>query len=421
MTISSLLFFSCNKKLDETNPTISIASPIEGEIYYYNGEIPVNAIIRDDKNLTQVIVSITNPQGQVFLNTISLANPSNPISINQTITFDDLFLTSGTYYVRIIARDGENESVVFRQITLVEAPKILKRIYVLSQNGSQSVVDTLANNHINNWMTLPYEYQFGQVFSKPQTFCMAHSGNQFNVLDAIELTQQWSTNIPNIFGNDFFICSTTDTNENKFYVGCADGKVRRVDAAGSLNELYTLQQSFVPKKILIHGDYLIVLQENTLQTQKQIAVFNKYTGFIVQTAAIDFDVKTLLNTDDPLKILLAGNSSLESEFRYYNIETNFTNGVFTLYNQSIIADAWPIGNNRFMCSHADGIFVYDNDVNSISGGLLIAAKKIIPDETSARCFVMSNQGLHIINNSATQEILFVAKNGVVDLGVVYNK
>ena len=150
-------------------------------------------------------------------------------------------------------------------------------------------------------------------------------------------------------------------------------------------------------------------------------MFNKYTGFFIQSAAIDFDVKALINTNDPLKIILAGNSAGESEFRYYNIETNFTNGVFTLYNQSLISDAWPVANNRFMTAHADGIFLYDYDVNSLSGGLSIAANKIIPDETSARCFVMSDEGFHIINNSATQEVLFVAKSGIVDLGVVYNK
>lgn len=421
VVVWALLFVSCKKEIDEIGPGITISSPSEGAIYNYEDLIPISATISDDKKLSSVVVSITNSQGQAFLGSINITNPDNPLTLNQTIVYDNLLITGGTYFVRITASDGENESVVFRQITLVESPKVLKRIYVMTQNVGQLNVDTLAGSQINNWMTLPYEYHFGQVFSRSQTFSLAHSGNRLNVLDAMELTEQWTTSIPNIFGNNFFTCSTTDIADNKFYVGCADGKVRRVDATGGLSELFTLPQSFIPKKILTHDQYLIVLQENILQTQQQIAVFNKYFGFFIQSAAIDFDVKSLLNTGEALKIILAGNSGNESEFRYYNIETNFTNGVFTLYNQSLISDAWPVANNRFMCAHSDGIFLYDYNINSLSGGLSIAAKKIIPDETGARCFVISDAGFHIINNAATQEVLFVAKNGVVDMGVVYNK
>lgn len=412
---------SCKKVSDTNGPEIRMTSPGENDVFSYQDNIPVNAHITDDKVLKQVTVSITNAQGQVFLDNVSYNNPPNPLHINLSILFDDLYLSGGTYYVRIIANDGENESVVFRPITLTEAPKVLKRISLFSIIGDQTVVDTLVNDQLNQWLTLPYKFKFAQFFSGTQTLCLAHSGNDISILGAAEAVETWSVNIPSIFGEDFFTCSTADETDNKYYLGCMDGRIRRVDAQGGLNEMFVLQQGFIPKQILIQGQYLIVLQENNLGTQQQIAVFNKQTGFFIQSTVVDFQIRSLLNTNYDLKILLAGNSGNASKFRYYNIETNYLNGVFTLYNPSLITGAWPVSDNRIMCAHEDGIYVYDHDVNNISGGLDIVALKILPDKTTSRCFAISSVGLHIINNSGTQEILFIPKTGIADFGLLYNK
>ena len=155
---------ACDKHDHDTaSPIIRIETPTTGTIFYFGNSIQIDAIISDDIKLESVQLDITDAQNNRYLQSQSFFPTENSFQLSYSLTHNDLYLANGTYYVRITASDGENQQIVFREIQLIEAPRLQERIFIIRENGTSTLIDTLQENTLVPCLDLATAYSFGGI------------------------------------------------------------------------------------------------------------------------------------------------------------------------------------------------------------------------------------------------------------------
>lgn len=411
-----LLSMGCKKeKTDSENPVITIHAPSTGSVFNFTEDIFISATVSDNINLESIRIQITNSSNQSFLNQIEYTNAGTEKNIQTHITHNDLYLNSGTYYVKITAKDNDNESILFRQITLVEAPLELRRIYVVRSNGGATMMDTLGNGTVQAFSTLSHSYDFGEISSR-YNLLLANYGDRMSVLEAN------STNLMHTeFHNTSSVMSTfNDEQGGSFYTGTNDGYIFKTDRYGATSTfLYQPNQRIL--NMLVTENFVLADIQNMQQTIRTLQMFHKNSGAFVQSVNISFDLKELIYLGNENLILAVGNEAGEGVLKYYNRQTNFFNQVFTFYNDSEVFNAWQSSANRFIVSQADGLITYNYDLEVINSGLVLQPDKVVFEKLAGLLYAVKSEGIYVLNTNATQQLAYYPATNCKDLLLLYNK
>lgn len=406
----------CKKdKVDGKQPHIAFEEPGAGEAFSYLDEIPITATVKDETQIQHIRIQITNSANQAFLQSIEYNEVGNEKQIQTYLTHDDLYLDSGVYYVKITASDGENESIGFREITINEAPTILKRIYVVKSSGAQTQIDTLSNSVASSFLTLPHAYDMGEINSRHNIW-LVNEEDRMHVLQA-----DTGTELYNEFHNTSDVSETvSDAFGHSIFTGTVDGYVFKTDRYG-LTSIFTHQPNQTINNLLATENYLFADMTNLPQTVRTLYVFQKNTGAFIQSIQVDFDMKELIYLGNENLLLTVGNESGEGVLKYYNRQTNFFNGVFTFYNHSTVYDAWASENGQFIVSHEDGLIAYSNSLQMQPTGIDLQPLKIVHEKLSGLNYAIKQNGVYVLNTNATQQISFYPVSDCKDLLLLYNK
>ena len=206
----------CRKKnRDETLPTIRIETPAQGSFYYFGDDIPIEAIVEDNEQLESIEVAITDRQGNRVLRTETYSPSESTFKINLSIKHDDPYLSSGTYYVRVRASDGENEQFAFREIQLTEAPRQIENLFVIRDTGGSCSIDSLSESTLNPCLQFPHQYFKGGINARTNQLVICST----NPDDLSSYSYPWfeilNTNFPP--SNDIITAFYHDPPNNCFY------------------------------------------------------------------------------------------------------------------------------------------------------------------------------------------------------------
>ncbi|MFM7726444.1 MAG: hypothetical protein ACKO7B_07065, partial [Flavobacteriales bacterium] len=128
----ALLIGGCHKEKCDTNPpVIRFLEPTANSTFYYLETFAVKADVADDRILKKVLLEVNSASNQRYLQSQTMYPNTQQTSIQLPVVHDDLYLESGTYYIKITADDGENESIAFREIQLIAAPRTLDRVGIV--------------------------------------------------------------------------------------------------------------------------------------------------------------------------------------------------------------------------------------------------------------------------------------------------
>lgn len=418
------LAMSCKKDKDTSAPYITFSAPQAGSTYYYDDFLSVAAHVSDDKQLQSIKVSVTNAGGQEFLQSINYVDAGTEKHISTSLYHNDLYLASGTYYVTITANDGENEMKAFREIQLVEAPAVLEKFFIMSQYSSDlAQMDTYIDNTFSQINYFNAQYGKGMVNSRQHFFAYGNNtSGTLLIYDALDYSLISFVQTNGISSSDYFNCAVSDESNGDIYYGADINQIWRVGANASINAAIVLPDNFFAHHLAISDDFVFASTRNIQNTQQTISVFNKSTGALFQSLAIDvaYDLKGITLIDDN-RILLIGNQNGESLFKYYNNETNALNNVFTFYNTSECTGVWPGAEGYFFVAHNEGIVKYNTDAEMLSTGLELTPLKMVYEKVSGQVFAVTADGVHLLNSSATSESDFIATTNCRDVLLLYNK
>ncbi len=421
--VSILFSTGCKKEdADGSAPKIIFTDPHSGDQFFFGDAIPVKASVTDDKNLESIRIQITNAQNQIFLQSILYKNEGTSKTIETTIFVDDIYLESGTYFVRITANDGANESVAFQEIQIYGQPRILQKVYAIRQinNGSTTSIDTFGVNGFSNLLNVPSRYAGGCINSRRQFgMLLDDEQQQFRTFELPDFTPITATNIF-VSSFDVFTATKYDEESNEYFVGIVDGRIFKVASGQTLTNFSGSQTNSKVKFLEVTESYIYAITENANATERNMVVYFRSTGAIYHSTPIYFDVKGMVKMSDENQILFIGNET-GSLFKFYNNEANAITDVFNFYDQNFVTGIWSGAEGVFYAKHSDGLVRYNNFLESYSVGLNLNPIQVKYEPLSQRIYLITSDGLHILDESAGIELAFYPTTNLVDVWFEYNK
>jgi hypothetical protein len=418
-----IILFSCKKDVDENLPQIQISLPFEGNAYGYEDEIRIKATVTDDINLERIEVKITNSAGQVFLMPISYMPSVKSKTIDTFITNNDFYLESGTYYVTVVAFDGVNEKVAFRSITIEEsARQLLYPIVISESNIYNTQIERINGSSFLFHAGLYLNYDQATFDSRNQILHYTGEGvlQSYN-FDPVVLI---SSTILNTSTGGIITSSFADDATNESYFATSDGGIWRTGSSAIPSVIINQTGTFRALDLLVMDNKIMALENSVTGSEPRIAVYNKFSGILEQSVALplSFEVKKIIDIGETNRFMVIGNSTGQSLFQYYNLNTSTLNDVPDNYNNVIVDNAWPGQDGSFYVSHATQLTTYSNNMLNWFSGLNISALKVVYDDPSNTNYVLTNTGLKQLDSGLGSVINFTPVfYAPLDLLMVYNK
>ncbi len=413
----TLVVFSCRKKdNDETYPTIQIEIPTQGRIYYFGNDISIQASIQDEKQLKSIEVAITDRQGNKFLETASYSPTQNTFDLNLSIRHNDLYLTGGTYYVRIRASDGENEQFAFREIQLIEAPRRIENLFIVRNTGGSCSVDSLSGSSFLPYFQFAHEYFGGGINARSNqlVICSNHPGD----LQTFLYPEFETVNAPFPPSNDVITAFHHDQQNRCFYWGTMSGAIWKTDVLGT--RLFSSTNAGRITSIASSPQHVVASSENV--NQQFVSAIRADNGIMETTLTIDWQIIGIVNlSSESNRILLLGNQSNTSRFAWLNLSTSAINEVFNFYETSPVISVCDATGNDFYVVHSTGIARYVNTMSSFSISNFQHAEKLVYDEIGNSLWAVGEQTLTQLDAVGETVVQSYQVTGLQDFWIKYNK
>jgi len=412
-----LLFLGCRKRNeDSVSPVIQLEIPTTGATFYYLNNIPIRASIKDDMQLVSVTIEITNAQNIRFLESETFGPDNKTFDLSYNISHNDVYLTSGTYYVKITANDGENESIAFREIQLIEAPRILERIFIVRNNGSATTIDSLYNNTLFPCFNFNQTYLFGGIDSRSQQAVI--SSNDVSSMESFSFPDFEILNTAFPLSNEIVTAFYHDKDQHTFLWGTNQGNIWKTTPNGTF--LFATTTNAPVLTIGSHSNYIIAASQAV--NDNYIYVIRKDNGVIETALPFSWALKGIVELDsENNRALLIGNEGNSSYFVWLNISTAAFNEVYSFYNDSPVQSACDGGGNNFYVVHENGLTLYSNLLASYSTNEQLIPDKLIYDELNQALWAVEQNQLLLLDESGMTTTQTIAAPGMKDLWLKYNK
>lgn len=412
-----LLLAGCRKRdEDRLAPSIQLESPYVGATFYYLNSISVEATVQDDRQLEYVTLEITNAQNIRYLETKNYYPTGNTLDINYTIAHNDLFLSSGTYYVKITASDGVNQQIAFREIQLIEAPRLLERIFVVRDVGGTTAIDSLSGNNLLPGFTYAHTYNFGGIDSRTQQLVLC--GANPATLASYSYPDLQAINAAFPLTDDVISAFYHDKQQHSFFWGTEQGHIWKTTTSGT-----QLVTSTGPSRVMhigMHSGHLIVATQGV--TNNFIHVIRADNGVIETTLPFSWELKgTVELASDNNRVLIIGNQNNAAHFVWLNLATAAFNEVFNFYETSLVRSLCNGSGNDFYVVHDNGLAHYSNGLNSYTLNADLTPTRLIYDDLQhVLCGVLTDE-LLFLNETGLNTLQSIAAPGIQDVWLKYNK
>jgi len=414
--MSLLLFQSCRKDDDLQSPVIRIETPVTGDTFYFLNTISIRATIQDDRQIESVKLEVTNSQNVRFLETKEFFPADNTFSLNYTITQNDLYLTSGTYYIKISATDGSTESIVFREIQLIEAPRFLERLFVVRDIGGSADIDTLHNNSLMSCLNFPQPFLFGGIDSRTQQLVI--SGNSPSSLLSYSYPDFETINASFPPNNELITSFYHDKEHHCFLWGTQQGNIWRTSVTGT--QLFTTVGVLPVINIGAHSNYIIASTQGS--ANNFIYVIRNDNGIIESALPFSWELKGIIELSaDNSRVLLVGNENSAAHFAWLNFNTVSFNEVFNFYETSPVQSAYSGSGNDFYAVHENGLAHYTNAIDNYTINADLIPNKLIFDDLGNTLYAVNENELRVLDQQGLSTLQTIAAPGITDVWLKYNK
>lgn len=349
-----LFFFSCRKKdSDEREPVVSFTTPADNQSFHVFDNIPVTAAVSDETAITFVSVSLVNEQYSPVVPAVSIPVVSPSMTINKLYYIDNIHIESGTYYVMIVASDGINESRTYQRVQIVAVPRVLKHIFVVSQNGSQTSFSTVdsAFTGLQPYYSFAGDYKGSSASSYFQQLyrCGNYTG-AFQALDMHFNTIKFSV-APVVSSVPYFTAFYSD--EKKNYVSRYDGAITGYDYDG--NTFYNAVSStgYYAIAMGFDGDRLITEQKDKISGATRLVTH--YTTGVAEKECVISQQAIAFCEKDVDNVFVFGNDAGQGVIQLFDkVNNNLWNPYPYPLPAGIILSALKIDENTYLLGHSNG-------------------------------------------------------------------
>jgi hypothetical protein len=379
----------------------------------------VQGVVTDETRLEYVTVDVINTSGSRVLQAYNFSPNDMRQEIDVTLSHDDLYLPSGTYNVKITATDGENTQMAFQEIQLVEAPRILERIFLIRAGNTTTAIDSLNNGAAVPWVSYEGVAAFGGIDSRNNQLVI--SNTEPSAMSSLRFPDLEPIIAPLPFEENPLTAFYHDMERNQFIWGNTNGQLMLTDLTGSRLFSYIYASNRI-KLITATALHIIAISESTITGSNYIHVYPRSSGMPVIELPVNWEINGALPLrSDEHFIILGGNNTGEGHFAYLNLNTGAINENFNFYDQSSVESLCAGAGDDFYAIQSSGIVRYSNNFASYSVNNTIHPDKLIYDDLNNAVWAIEASGIHQFDEVLITETAQFPISGVTDLWLKYNK
>jgi len=419
-----VFLFACKKDTDVTGPNIEINTPIENQTYNVLDAVTVTGSISDETEITSISISLVDAKQQSAHIGISVSATSPNMSFNIQYLLDNIHLESGTYYIRVVASDGKNDTKKYRKIYLTAVPKVLQKIFVVSNiNSSQTNWGYVDNtfSSIVPFSTFTGDYIGSSASDYYQQ--LFNCGNYTGSYTSYDLTTNLiKYSVPaSISINPYFTGYSTSSNNT--YVARYDEFVKGYNYKGEAVYNAATINGYFAKHFIFNGGVMIAEQQDKIISNKILVTYYA-TGFPDVQTNLSQDVVAMCEKDNS-NVFLFGNASGQGVLQLYNrIANNLWNPYpFPLATGSILS-AVKINSDTYLIGHSNGtVYKYQYQISSVTPYLTgYFAKQLKYDEFANKLYVVESNKITSLDYPTAGYLNSVnLGENVLDVHLLYNR
>lgn len=410
-----LVFFnSCVDEYDKA-PEIIFETPDRNQVFQYGDTIFIRAKITDEVPIKSVSVELLNENRTPRTAQYKTDYNATEINYYEEIILNISKLTTGKYFLRLIARNENNSKSVFLPISINGMQWKLTGIFLitkiseqqtgitsLNENGDNLDVATLQGDYLASGMNI--EYQSLIVSGK-------NSGD-LSILNTEDGLLAWS--IPNSISGLHPFFNSLHISDNRIFSGQRNSTIKCYDFAGGIVNSYGLPGERLATNILYTQNRLFAETENVLGGTRRLIQYHSGSSSPVTDHTIVQDIISWDYYNDRL-IIFANVNNAGKIYTY-----NFANNIFTLLKttETPIAMATSKQGSEFFVACQDAVYLYDASVQNKLTKVINQAniKNIFYDSYGEKLFIHNPHNLYIIN-ADTYQIMeqFVSPDEILNI------
>ncbi|MFL5764280.1 MAG: hypothetical protein ACJ77K_10110 [Bacteroidia bacterium] len=422
--VINICCFSCKKDKDVTPPRISISDPIENQSFNVNDYVHVTASVSDETHLESVSITLLDASQAPAYNSMSLPVTGALMNINTSYLLDNIHLSTGLYFIRVAASDGEHDTYAYRQIYISAVPKALKKVLLFTNSVSTqtnlSYIDstfsaivpfhTFSGDHLASGVTSYYQqaYECGNYTGDFTALGLQYNTNRF-VYSSVPSSAPYFTG---------FWCD-----EQHSYIARYDGAIRGYDDSGSGIFTANSLSGFYAQHMLFHSDRLLAEEKDITSATKKLVVYFT-SGGLEQSVNMSQDAVELCEKD-ATSVFVFGNVSGQGVIQLYDKPANnlWSPYPFPLATGSILS-VLKLDADTYLIAHSNGtIYKYQYSVNSLTTYMTgFTAIKMRMDEVNNVLYVAeANKVSTFAYPSLTPVNTINSPETILDLQLLYNR
>lgn len=405
------------KKEDEIPPVISVLSPFSMTQFQIPFQVTVTGSVEDENTIEWVKIIVLDDDLRPSSEEVLIDVNSNLVEFSETIYLDDIHLSSGVYFVKVSANDGHNINSSYVEIYIQEYPLILKNIFVIGSDNSQTTLFKIDSNSLELVHQFSGKFQLTNSVSKHQ-YLFIGTDQIGNAFDPNFNQNIWNWTF-NTFQSNYFVDSHVAESGNVLHVCCIDGVIRSFTENGIItNTVYSSNQDYFDQ-FLVVDNYLFV-EEYSSSTVRYITVYFLESGVEMQRIPLSNDVLDILEYNSNQCLFLEQIFS-DVKINIYDLNSNISWELKTISNDSVY-DAEYVLNRGLYFTSDTGLMLYDLITNSLTTLIPNSGfREITFDKLNENFYLLANNEIWIYSIATGQYQSISTNYNLEELILFYNK
>lgn len=309
----------CRKDDDGEAPLIELSSPTENQQYYAFDDIAVIGTVYDNRQLLYVRIQLIDENMTPVLAAMQLTPESNTFTLNHAYTLDDVLLKSGMYYLQVQASDGVQATNKFIKLNITGAPKKLKYVIAITQNGSNlNVVKIDSAFNATTLLTVSSDYLGSGVCNDYGLFYLGGSyTGDINVYEMDDWQKVWE--VPITLNPPFAWFTGMYVSGEYLRVGYRNGKYEKYDRFGNLKVSINTASGWAPRKFCLIDDKLVTEEKSSTGPENMLEIRYEFSGAIAGDYFITENIVGMLAIDDENLVRVTNDASNQAHLYVFNI------------------------------------------------------------------------------------------------------
>ncbi len=352
-----LIVSSCQKE-DTFPPIITIIAPSENSYFEVGDSIYFHFHVSDNVQVSTISVVLLDEQNRMLGKYKHFYSHENSLEISDYYPIMDTTLSSGIYYLKCNASDGNNVVGKSVKIKINGIPqKSLGLFAIIQASSHQTDIYQVDTNYVSSlwaqydidFFDARIDYLYQQLYLFPKSY-----GN----MSAINLQTQsanWTISRLNQNSEEWF--QGIELIDHRLYVGDYNSNLTIYDHSGVITTLFPALPNYTVKKMLVYNGITFLYEAHKgIGQQKRITVYNLGMN-LIQNIIFDYDLVAWFPRDENnLTLFYNTDEGLKIANLYY-----FLSGITVIASNVnyVLLDVEKISEKTFLLGTDKGVLYYD--------------------------------------------------------------